>query len=116
MKTKKVKGLVSALMVLLLAWTFNSCSKSDVTPVNFTSLTDAIAAANTLLSGAVEGTASGDYTRGSKATLATAITAAQAVVDNKASTQTQVTAAVAQLAAAVTTFQAAAVVPIDPTN
>ncbi|HTH56677.1 MAG TPA: LamG domain-containing protein [Cyclobacteriaceae bacterium] len=116
MKTKKLKVLLSALMVMLLAWTINSCSKSDVAPVNFTSLTDAITTATTLLNGAVEGTATGDYTRGSKATLAAAITAAQAVVDNKASTSQQVTAAVAQLAAAVSTFQAAAVVPIDPTN
>jgi len=116
METKKVKVLLSTLMVMLLAWTINSCSKSDVTPTNFTSLTSAISTATTLLNGAVEGTANGDYIRGSKATLQTAITAAQAVVDNKASTQAQVTAAVAQLTAAVTTFQASAVTPIDPTN
>jgi hypothetical protein len=116
MKTKKVKGLLSVLMVMLVAWTISSCSKSDVTPTNFTSLTDAIASATTLLNGATEGAASGDYVRGSKATLQTAITAAQAVVDNKASTQAQVTAAVAQLTAAIAVFQASTITPIDPTN
>jgi|GEM_PF-326715 len=116
MKTRKVKVLLSALMVMLVAWTFNSCSKSDVTPTNFTSLNAEIASATTLLNGATEGTAAGDYIRGSKAILQTAITAAQAVADNKASTQAQVTAATAQLTTAVTTFQASTVTPIDPTN
>src|SRR5258708_6975128 len=117
MKTRKVKVLLSVLTVMLVAWTFNSCSKkNDVVSTNFASLTAGLTAATTLLNASSEGTASGDFTRGFKAILQAAITAAQAVADNKATTQIEETAAAAQLAAAVTTFQAAAVVPIDPTN
>ncbi len=116
METKNVKALLSMLMVMLAACTFNSCSKSDVVQTDYSSLTTAIASATTLLNGATEGTASGQFIRGSKATLQIAITAAQAVAGNTASTQAQVTAATAQLAAAVATFQATAVTPIDPTN
>ena len=116
METKNVKALLSILMVMLAAFTFNSCSKSDVVQTDYSSLTTAIASATTLLNSATEGTASGQFIRGSKATLQIAITAAQAVAGNTASTQAQVTAATAQLAAAVATFQATAVTPIDPTN
>ncbi|HTH56775.1 MAG TPA: LamG domain-containing protein [Cyclobacteriaceae bacterium] len=113
---KKVKNLLSAVMALLIAWTISSCSKSDVATTNLASLTTEITSATTLLNASSEGTGSGEYVRGSKAILQTAITAAQTVADNKATTQPQATAATAQLTAAVTAFQAAAVVPIDPTN
>ncbi len=116
MKTKKVYGLLSVLTVMLIAWTFNSCSKSDAVPVSFTSLSAEISAAQTLLSTTAEGVAAGNYVRGSQAILQAAITAAQAVVASKTSTQAQVTAATAQLTAAVTTYQAAVVTPIAAAN
>jgi hypothetical protein len=116
MKTKQVKVLVGLFLVVLTAWALNSCSKSDTAPPDKTSLKAAIASAQNLLTTTVEGTAAGQYIRGSQATLQASLTAAQAVVDNTASTKDQITAATAQLAAAVTAYQAAAIVPIDPTN
>ncbi len=113
MKTKKVRVLLGALAVMLIAWALNSCSKSDVVPTSFTTLTAEIAVAQNLIATTSEGTASGNYVRGSQATLLAAITAAQAVASNTATTQVQETAATAQLTAAVTAYQAAAVVPID---
>ncbi len=114
MKTKKVYGLLSVLAVMLIAWTFSSCSKSDSTPpTSFTSLNAEIATAQALLSTTSEGTAAGNYVRGSQAILQAAIAAAQAVVANTKSTQAEVTAATAQLTAAVATYQAAVVTPID---
>ncbi|MBS1952528.1 MAG: hypothetical protein OJF59_002897 [Cytophagales bacterium] len=118
MKTKNAIRLPSLLLAFVLAaWFVSSCSKSDTpAPVDFSALNTAITSAQNLLSTTTEGTASGQYTRGSQAILQAAVTAAQAVASNKQSTQAQVTAAVAQLTAAVATYQAAAVVPIDPTN
>ena len=63
-----------------------------------------------------EGVAAGDYVHGSQAILQAAITAAQAVVANTATTQAQETAATAQLTAAIATYQAALVTPIAASN
>ncbi|MBS1490342.1 MAG: LamG domain-containing protein [Bacteroidetes bacterium] len=118
MKTKKTIQLQSLLIAFVLsAWFVSSCSKSDApAPTNFSSLNTAITSAQTLLSSTTEGTAAGQYIRGSQAILQAAITAAQAVANNKQSTQAQVTAATAQLNAAITTYQGAVVTAIDPTN
>ena len=119
MKTEKLKLLLYGAMLLLFAGVIYSCSKTDAVPVvNKTALIAGIASANTLHDAALEGVAGGNYLKGSKAPLKTAITAAQAVVDatTPASTQVQVTAAAATLAAAVTTFTGQLVIPIDPTN
>ncbi len=113
MKTKKVRVLLGALAVMLIAWALNSCSKSDVAPTNFTTLTAEIAVAQNLIATTTEGVGNGEYVKGSQATLLAAITAAQAVSANTATTQTQETAATAQLTAAVTAYQAAVVAPID---
>ncbi len=116
MKTKNVKVLLSGVMVMLIAWAFSSCSKSDVTPVSFTTLNAEITAAQTLLSTTSEGVAAGDYQRGSQAILQAAITAAQSVAADKTTTQVQETAAAANLTAAVATYQAAVVAPIAAAN
>jgi hypothetical protein len=117
MKTKNVNVFLSVLALVLLAWGLNSCSKSDSTPaVSKTSLNAEITVAQTLLSTTSEGSAAGQYTRGSQAVLQAAITAAQGVATSTSSTQTQVTAATAQLTAAVATYQAAVVAPIDAAN
>jgi hypothetical protein len=116
MKTKQVKVLLSVLMVMLIAWAFSSCSKSDVTPTNFSTLNAEITAAQMLLSTTTEGVGAGEYQRGSQATLQAAITAAQAVAAATTTTQIQETAATANLTAAVTAYQAAIVVPIAAAN
>jgi endo-1,4-beta-D-glucanase Y len=76
-----------------------------VTTVDKTLLLSTITSANTLYTSAVEGTATGNYQTGSKATLLTAITAATAVNTSTTATQADVDAAVVALNTAVTSFQ-----------
>ena len=82
-------------------------------PVDKTELTTAISDAQTLVSGASEGTAIGDYIVGSKAILITAILTAQGVIDNTNSTAGQVASAITALETAVATFEASVVTAID---
>ncbi len=119
MKTKTVKVFLSVLMVMLIAWAFSSCSKSDAvpTPTNYLTLDQAIVAAQTLLSTTSEGIVPGSYQKGSQATLQAAITTAQAVLTaglttGATLTQTQEAAATAQLTVAITNYQAAVIVAI----
>lgn len=117
MKTRKSKFLMYAATLLLFAGGMTMCSKDSTTPaVDKTAMTAAITAANTLLAGAKEGVAEGNYLKGSKATYQTAVTAAQAVVADAAATQAQVTAALASLNAATATFNGSLVTAIDKAN
>ena len=77
-----------------------------------TTITTAIA----LKSDTEEGTAVGNYTEGSQATLQAAIDLAQGIFDNPASTQAQVNAAVVSLDTAIADYNAAVVEEIDPAN
>ncbi len=70
----------------------------------------------TLLAGATEGTAPGNYVVGSKATLQTTIDAVQVIHDNPASTQANIDAAVVNLHNAMNTFRDAVIVPIAEAN
>ena len=118
MKTRNVKVFLSAAIVLLIGWGLVSCSKKkDATPpVVKTELTAAITADNALIASTHEGVAAGNYLKGSQAPLIAVIAQAQVVADNTAATQIEVNAAIANLAAAVTTYGAALVTAIDPTN
>jgi len=116
MKTKNVKVFLSAAIVLLIAWALVSCDKKkdSTPPVVKTDLTAAVTAANALVLSTHEGVAAGDYLKGSQAPLIVAIAQAQAVIDNTASTQVQVRAAIAHFAAAVATYESLEVTPIEP--
>ncbi len=104
-------------IVLLMAGMFASCKKDDAAaPVVKTGLSVEIAVANALIASSTEGVGGGQFLKGSKATLQTAIDAANAVFNNAAATQAAVTSATVNLTAAVTTFNAQVVTPIDPTN
>lgn len=118
MKTQSFKFLIMLATVWFAGLMVTSCSddKDTTPPVDKSSLTDAIAAANTLLSTTSEGVAEGNYLKGSQAPLEAAIAAAQAVADDATVTQETVTNAVVALAAAVTTYESNKVVPIDPDN
>ncbi|MBB3112854.1 alpha-L-arabinofuranosidase [Paenibacillus phyllosphaerae] len=85
-------------------------SKAD-TSVDKAELSALITQADTLHDQSIEGTKPGEYKAGSKTALKSAITAAQAVLDDNAATQQQVNAAVTELNAAIQTFQAAINVP-----
>jgi len=117
MKTNNVKVLLNAAVVLLIAWALVACSKKDATPpVVKTDLTASITTANALVLSTHEGVAAGNYLKGSQAPLIAAIAQAQVVADDTNATQVQVTAAIANLAAALATYSNALVTPIDPTN
>jgi hypothetical protein len=116
MKTKSVQLRMMGGL-LLFAVVFASCSSDDPTvTVDKSTLTSGITAANTLIATTVEGTAAGQYQQGSQAVLQTAIDAAEAVSNDAAATQAQVTNASVSLAAAVTSYQGKIIEAIDPSN
>ncbi len=117
MKTRKSKFLIYAATLLLFAGSMTMCSEDDATPpVDKVAFEAAITAAQTLYDGAKEGVAAGNYLKGSKAELQTAINAAKTVAADLTATQEQVTAATASLSSAVATFQGKLVTAIDPAN
>ena len=87
----------------------SNCAKDDDDPVagSKTALNALIDESQELHDGAVEGTSVGFYIVGSKATFQTAIDAAQSVANTAGATQSVIDAAVANLNAAKTTFEAA---------
>jgi hypothetical protein len=95
---------------LSLAFLIDSCKKGNTfTPPVTTSLTSSIDSAQWYLANTHEGTQAGEYTKGSQATLQTALSAAQAVLTSASTTatQTQVTAATANLNAAIAAYEGA---------
>lgn len=115
MKTH-LKLIFSMLAIASMAFVV-ACGDDDDDPIviDKAALATAITTANTLQSGAVEGTANGQYLRGSKEVLQTAIDLAQQVADSEIVTQIQVDNAVIALNQAVTEFEGKEVVPIEPT-
>lgn len=117
MKTRKSKFLIYAAAFLLLAGSMTMCKDDEpVVPIDKDALNAAITSAQALHDGALEGVAAGNYLKGSKAELLTAINSAKTVEADATATQIQVTAATASLASAVATFQGKLVTAIDPTN
>ncbi len=104
-------------MALGLSMTFlmYSCKKTSTTPSTplvTTSLTAAIDTAQFYLSSTKEGTQPGEYTNGTQSALQSALTSAQAVLANSSSTQAQITAAAANLNAAIVTYKSGLITPI----
>jgi hypothetical protein len=90
-----------------------SCDDDDdATPVDFTELEATIDEAAALLAGTEEGINDGQYSAASRSALQTAIDAAEAVVDDASSTQTEVNNAVVALTAAIETYSAAEIAPV----
>lgn len=100
-------GLSMALLVY-------SCKKSSTKtpPPVTTTLTAAIDSAQWYLANTKEGTQPGEYTKGTQATLQTALASGQAVLANASSTQAQVTAAAANLNAAIGLYKGGLITPI----
>jgi hypothetical protein len=106
----QIKYLTLAMVFgLSLALSISSCSKkgSSFTPPSTTSLSASIDSAQWYLTNTHEGTQPGEYTKGSQATLQTALTAAQGVLTASATsgTQAEVTAATANLNAAIAAYE-----------
>lgn len=114
-----LKSLFFLMTILVTAGIvfMSSCSKDNSTPpIVKTALTDSITTANALFANSVEGVVAGDYQKGSKAILKTAIDGAQAILDNPASTQANIDAAVVNLHNAMNTFRNSVIVPIAQEN
>ncbi len=114
-----MKHLKFTFLMLSMAATmiFVACSddKDEPEVIDKSALETAISGAQETHDAAVEGTADGQFLRGSKAVLQAAIDLAQQVVDSETVTQTQVDNAVTVLNQAVTDFEGKKVVPIEPT-
>lgn len=121
MKNLKFKILLFVVLIGSIGLLQNCSGNDDSggTPpvtVNKTVLQATITAATTLNANTNEGTAVGEHTVGSKATLQAAIDLAQAIFNDANSTQAQVDAAVVSLNNAMAAYNAAVVAEIDPAN
>ena len=116
MRTKiqfKYLTLTMALGLSMAIFVY-SCKKTETKtpPPVTTTLSAAIDSAKWYLANTKEGTQPGEYTKGTQATLQTALTSAQAVLANTSSTQAQVTAAAANLNAAIAAYKNGLITPI----
>lgn len=123
MKILKMINMKASLLALLFGGLFlvAGCSSSDdPDPVAPTIDKSALITLNNsteiLLNNAVEGSAEGQYILGSKAPLQEVLDASESLEANQAATQQQVNAMIANLNAAIATFNTQKVTAIDPAN
>src|SRR5580704_6213906 len=111
---------LTTVLGLSLALIVSSCSKksSPFVPPSTTALSAAIDSAQWYLTNTKEGTQPGEYTKGSQATLTTALTSAQGVLTAAATTGTaaEVTAATANLNAAIAAYEGGKIIAIASTS
>jgi hypothetical protein len=116
----KFRHLATALAFgLSLTVLMFSCSKTNTfTPPVTTSLASSIDSAQWYLANTHEGTQPGEYTKGTQATLAAALAAAQAVLTaaTTSGTQAQITAATVNLNQAVAAYEAGLIIAIAPSS
>lgn len=106
---------ITTILGLSLTLLIYSCKKSSSTPpvqLDKTSLTMSTDSATWYLTNTSEGTQPGKYTKGTQAALQSALTSAQAVLNNTSSTQTEIDAATANLNAAIATYKQGLITPI----
>ncbi|MCD6347863.1 MAG: FIVAR domain-containing protein [Bacteroidales bacterium] len=113
---RKIKMGLFTLILMVVSSTIllNSCKKDEPIVIDKTALQTAITDANALIAASLEGTAEGQYMRGSKAVFQAVIDAAQLVYDNADATQTEVDNTVISIQAATTAFNANIVEAIAP--
>jgi hypothetical protein len=110
---------MAAFICLSLGAIISSCSKSSSSAppaTDKTNLQKAVDSANWYYTHTTEGTKPGEYTVGSKAALNTAINSATAILNDPASTQTELDAAAANLNAAIATYKGAYIGEIAAAN
>ena len=97
------------ILTLFLGIVVTSCSKKEaavvIPPADKVALEAAIATAQVLISGSVEGTKPGQYEVGSQVALLAVLTPSKAVDADGSASQTSVNNSSAQLLAAITTYQ-----------
>lgn len=115
LKTNYAKLLAVLFLVISIAFV-PACGgdDDDPEPVDKTALSAKITEAENLIATTEEGTANGQYTIGSQATLQAVIDLAKVVDLNPLATQTEVDNSVSALTAAITAYGAQIVSPIAP--
>jgi hypothetical protein len=105
---------IAMILGLSMAFLMYSCSKSGTTapPLVKTSLSGSIDSAKWYMANTSEGTQPGKYTKGTQASLQTALASAQTVLNSTSSTQVQIDAATANLNAAIGTYKQGLITPI----
>ena len=108
------------ILTLIFGIILTSCSKKDtavvVPPADKIALKAAIAAAQVLISGSVEGTKPGQYEIGSQLALLAVLTPSKAVDADGSASQTSVNNSVAQLNAAILAYQGHLITEIAAAN
>ncbi len=117
MKNFKIFMGITAL-ALILSFAVSSCKKDTVTTITVdkTKLNAVIDSTDALLTVAKEGTADGNYERGSKDVLKGVLDVAKSVAADKSATQTQVDNSTIALNEALSVFATKIIVPISPDN
>lgn len=105
------------MAILVAGLSLSNCgSESPITPTTNLNLSKTISSAIKLLIGSAEGVAGGNYKRGARSALITAITNAQAVYASKTVQQVDIDQANSNLNDAIAAFKFQLVVEIDPVN
>src|SRR5687767_10915668 len=106
MKTKTVKLILTCGALLFALLFVNSCSSDDpAAVVDKAALELSITTANGLLATTIEGVGTGNYQRGSRASLAEAVTIAQVIADLPEASKPTVTGATASLNNAIANYE-----------
>ncbi len=114
MRKMKMGLLTLILMIVSTSILLNSCKKEDPIVVDKAALQTAINAADALIASSTEGTAEGQFLRGSKAVFQAVIDAAQVVYDNAEATQSEVDNTAISIQAATDVFNSNLVEAIAP--
>lgn len=116
MKTRN-RLFLTMVIILSVGYVITSCDDEDAAKgPDLAELTAAIDVANNLLTTTEEGTSDGQYLRGSKVALETAVAAAELVEASSTVTQVQVDNATVNLLAAVEIYQGKLITPIAAAN
>jgi hypothetical protein len=103
------------LLTLGAASLFVACSEDEVPQVDNSALEAKIQEATELIASSTEGTATGQFQKGSKAVLQAAVDLAEEAAASTVLTQEQVDNATTALSQAISDFEGKAIVPIEPT-
>lgn len=113
MKTRFRVSVTLFMTAMLCALVIVSCDEDDNTPPpDLTALQASITSATDVMTSTTEGKNDGQYPAAARATLQSAITSAQAVVDNEETTQEEADNEKVSLDGAVTTYQGTIITPI----
>lgn len=116
MLIQKAKFFLPVLFVFFAFYLVSCSEQEEIKIVDKSQLEISIKEAKDLIEESFEGTAAGNYMRGSKAQLQNALDVAQIILDLPEATEATVIGANANLQSAITTFKTKVVAAIDPDN